>query len=145
MWSFKGLSKTTWYSENLSTLYSFIQGFPGGSDGKESACNVGGQSLMSGLGRFPANHSSILAWRIPWTKVPGVLHLLSAWSVLRAVPPYGKDYSCVHSYSHSFHLLIYLVRSISKDKWNNRNLVQIRTQIQCWSREFIYFFRHGYS
>ena len=28
-------------------------GFPGGSDGKESACNAGDQSLIPGLGRFP--------------------------------------------------------------------------------------------
>ena len=27
--------------------------FPGGSDGKESACNAGDPSLISGLGRFP--------------------------------------------------------------------------------------------
>ena len=26
-------------------------GFPGGSDSEESACNVGGPGLMSGLGR----------------------------------------------------------------------------------------------
>ena len=30
-----------------------IQGFPGGSDSKESACSVGGQGLISGLGRSP--------------------------------------------------------------------------------------------
>ena len=28
-------------------------GFPGGSAGKESACNVGDLGLISGLGRFP--------------------------------------------------------------------------------------------
>ena len=28
-------------------------GFPGGSDGKESACNVGDQGLIPGLGRSP--------------------------------------------------------------------------------------------
>ena len=28
-------------------------GFPGGSAGKESACNVGDLALISGLGRFP--------------------------------------------------------------------------------------------
>ena len=27
--------------------------FPGGSDGKESACNAGDQGLISGLGRSP--------------------------------------------------------------------------------------------
>ena len=29
-------------------------GFPGGSDGKESACNVGDLGLIPGLGRSPA-------------------------------------------------------------------------------------------
>ena len=85
--------------------------FPGGSAGKESACNAGDLGSIPGLGRFPgegigyplqysqaslvaqlvknlpamreiwvrslgwedplekgkATHSSILAWRIPWT------------------------------------------------------------------------------
>ena len=46
--------------------------FPGGSAGKESACNAGDLGLIPGLGRSAlekgtATHSSILAWRIPWT------------------------------------------------------------------------------
>ena len=49
-------------------------GFPGGSDGKESACNVGDLSSMLGLGRSPGEgndyHSSILARRIPWLEEP---------------------------------------------------------------------------
>ena len=44
-------------------------GFPGGSGGKESACNAGDLGLIPGLGRSReegmATHSSILAWRIP--------------------------------------------------------------------------------
>ena len=44
-------------------------GFPGDSDSKKSACNVGDLSLIPGLGRSPAEgngyHFSILAWRIP--------------------------------------------------------------------------------
>ena len=46
-------------------------GFPGGSDGKESACNAGDLGLIPGLGwedpleEGMATHSSILAWRIP--------------------------------------------------------------------------------
>ena len=47
------------------------QGFPDGSDGKESASNAGDPGSIPGLGRSPgeemATHSSILAWRIPWT------------------------------------------------------------------------------
>ena len=43
--------------------------FPGGSDGKEFACNIGDMGSITGLGRSPgeymATHSSILAWRIP--------------------------------------------------------------------------------
>ena len=52
-------------------------GFPGGSDGKESACNLGDPSLIPGSGRSDplekgmATHSSILSWRIPWTEEPG--------------------------------------------------------------------------
>ena len=42
-----------------------------GSAGKESTCNAGDLGLIPGLGRSPekgkATHSSILAWRIPWT------------------------------------------------------------------------------
>ena len=45
--------------------------FLGGSDGKESACIVGDLDSISGLERSPgegmATHSSILAWRMPWT------------------------------------------------------------------------------
>ena len=95
--------------------FKSFMGFPGGSAGKESACNVGDLDLIPGLGRSPgegigyplqyswaslvaqlvknppamwdtwvqslgwedplekemATHSSILAWRIPWTEEPG--------------------------------------------------------------------------
>ena len=37
-------------------------GFPGGSDGKESACNAGDLDLIPGLGRFP--------WRRAWRPNP---------------------------------------------------------------------------
>ena len=44
-------------------------GFPSGSDGKESTCNVGDLGSIPGLGRYPgggmATHSRILAWRGP--------------------------------------------------------------------------------
>ena len=55
-------------------------GFLGGSHDKESACNAGDikdVALIPGSGRSPgggpATHSSILAWRIPWTEEPGGL------------------------------------------------------------------------
>ena len=50
-------------------------GFPGGSVGKESACNTGDPSLKPRSGGSPgeemATHFSILAWEIPWTEEPG--------------------------------------------------------------------------
>ena len=50
-------------------------GLPDGSDGKESACSAGDPDSVPGLGRSPregnGNHSSTLAWRIPWTEEPG--------------------------------------------------------------------------
>ena len=55
-----------WRRDRLST--PVFLGLPGGSAGKESACNVGDLDSIPGLGRFPpertATHSSILAWRI---------------------------------------------------------------------------------
>ena len=39
------------------------QGFPSGSDGKESACNVGNLGSISGLGRSPeGGHGSSLQY-----------------------------------------------------------------------------------
>ena len=52
-------------------------GFPGGSDGEESAGNTGNLGSIPGLERPPekgmATHSGILAWRIPWVEEPGGL------------------------------------------------------------------------
>ena len=52
-------------SQNIQTF----QGFPSGSDLKESACNVGDVGMIHGSGRSlekgMATASSILAWRIP--------------------------------------------------------------------------------
>ena len=49
----------------------FYHDFPGSSAGKESACNAGDWVWSLGWGnpleKGKATHSSILAWRIPWT------------------------------------------------------------------------------
>ena len=42
-------------SSSRHNIYSFIQqGFPGGSDGRESACNAGDSGSIPRLGRSPA-------------------------------------------------------------------------------------------
>ena len=59
-------------------------GFPGGSVGKESAVQemqetwVQSLSQENPLEEGMATHTSILAWRIPWTEEPGGLY--SPWS-----------------------------------------------------------------
>ena len=57
------------------------QGFPGGSDCKESACNVGDLGWEDPLEEGMATHSSILAWRIPWTEKPGGLQSMESQRV----------------------------------------------------------------
>ena len=52
-----------------------------GSDSKKSACNAGGPGFDPWVRKIPlekgmATHSSILAWRIPWTEEPGRLQSL---------------------------------------------------------------------
>ena len=58
-------------------------GFPGGSVGKESACNAGDTGdtgLTPGSGRPPGegqdNPLQHSFWRIPWTEKPGGLQSL---------------------------------------------------------------------
>ena len=59
-------------------------GFPGGSDGKESTCMRKTQVQSLGqedpLEKGMTTHSSILAWRIPWTEEPVGLQSVSSQS-----------------------------------------------------------------
>ena len=59
---------------------SYKEGFSGGSDGKESAYSAGDLGSIPGSGRplekEMTTHSSIPAWRIPWTEDPGRLQFM---------------------------------------------------------------------
>ena len=75
------------YDKNNVSVKIFIisMGFPVGSNGKESACNAR-DSLNSYVGKIPleegmATHSSILAWRIPWTEELGRLQSMGSQRV----------------------------------------------------------------
>ena len=57
--------------------------FPAGLDGKESACNAGDLGREDPLEKGMAAHSSILAWKIPWTEEPGRLKALGLQSQTR--------------------------------------------------------------
>ena len=67
----QGVSKNG--NEKIGTeSYFLFYIFAGGSDSKASACNAGDPGSISGLenslDKEMATHSSILAWRIPWTE-----------------------------------------------------------------------------
>ena len=76
--------KTQDYSYQKELL-NFTLGFPGGSEVKVSACNAGDRVQSLGredsLEKEMATHSSILAWRIPWTQEPGGLQSMGSQRV----------------------------------------------------------------
>ena len=63
------------WRHQLLAVWVSLQGSPGGSEVKPSACNA-----VRSLGREDpleegmATRSSILAWTIPWTEEPGRLY-----------------------------------------------------------------------
>ena len=71
----QGVGKIPWRRDRLPT--PMFLGFHCDSAGKESACNAGDLGSIPGSGRCPGEgnttHSSILAWRIPWTEKLGGL------------------------------------------------------------------------
>ena len=87
-------------SLNICMCYIYYSGFPGGTSGKESICQcrrhkeaqvwslVWEDPLEEGI----ATHSSILAWRIPWTEEPGGLQSKG----LQRVKHNWSDSACAH-------------------------------------------------
>ena len=65
------------FLSQICPRFPSLMGFPGGSDGKESAYNAGDPGLIPGsedlLEKEMATHSSTRAWRIPWTEKPSGL------------------------------------------------------------------------
>ena len=62
-------------------------GFPGGASGQEPTCQCRRQKRVLSVGwedpleEVMATHSSILAWKIPWTKEPGGLESIGSQRV----------------------------------------------------------------
>ena len=85
----------------VSIIYIYIyihNGFPRGSDGKESSAMR--ETWVQTLGRTDplekgmATHSSILAWRIPRTKKPGKLRSMGSQGL-------GHDLVTFTSHTHT--------------------------------------------
>ena len=97
-----GHEKMGWHRWSESVL--ILGGFPGGTSGKErtpvSAGDIRDASSILGSGGSPGgghgNHSSILAWRIPWTEEPGRLQSMGSQRT-------GHDWSnLAHMYKVAF-------------------------------------------
>ena len=62
-----------------------MMGFPGGSDGKESTCNVGDLGSIPGLGRSPGgrngNPLQYSSGESPWTEELGELQSMGLQTV----------------------------------------------------------------
>ena len=127
-------------------------GFPGGSDGKESACSSGDLGFISESKRSPGKgdgtHSRILAWRIPQTEGFGGLQAMGSqgvghkWATNTFTLP-CKVVSCTHiafsnwiviiilSNPHNKSLrykLLFLLNRRDSKKWRN---VHKATRPQC--------------
>ena len=85
-----GTSLVVWWirlhaSNSGDPIWSLVRGFPGGSDRKESACCSGVPGSIPGtedaLKKEMANHSTILAWKIPWMEEPGRLQSIGSQRV----------------------------------------------------------------
>ena len=92
------LAKLLWLSVHN------IMGFPGGSLAKNTPVNAGDLGSIAGLGRslgegnvlemFQATHSSILAWKIPWTGKPGELQSMESQ---RVGHDWVTDHACMQA------------------------------------------------
>ena len=62
---------------------SRAQGFPGGSDTKESACNAGDMSLIPGLGRSPGEGNG---YPLQYSCLENCMDRGAWWATVRLVP-----------------------------------------------------------
>ena len=69
-------------SDSDSHTQKYMSGLPWWLSGKESTCNAGVPGSVLESERFPGerngNHSSILAWEIPWTEESGGLQSMGS-------------------------------------------------------------------
>ena len=101
-----------------------LLGFPGGSDGKESPCNVGDMDSIPGLGRSPekgmATYSSILAWAIPQTEKPGSLQSVGSQRV-------GHDWVTKKQKNGAFYVRMAELNSCNNTIWTMKSKISIFT------------------
>ena len=88
----------TWNKQGIEGQVYVSLGFPSGEESDCRAGDAGDVSLIPGSGRSPGgghgNHSSIRAWRIPWTEEAGGLQSTGSHRV-------GHDWACARAHTHA--------------------------------------------
>ena len=108
--TFSSQGKTCNYSnfQIQNTVLLTTGGFLGGSDGKESTSNEEDPGWSLGwedpLEKEMVTHSSILAWRIPWTEEPGRLQSMGLQRV-------GHDWATNIHINYCQHATPYILRA----------------------------------
>ena len=126
-------------------LGSVCWGFPGGSNGKESARSA--RDPVQSLGREDplengkVTHSSILAWRIPWIEEPGGLQSMGSQRIRHDWMTGAHMNICWHPNNlifFTFHRTVYsIVFFIPITKINNSDNSCIITQCLYYRRKLI--------
>ena len=97
------LSHTTWGDAQTVNTH--------GSDSKELACNTGDLGWILGqenpLEKGMGTHSSVLAWKIPWTEEPGGLQSMGSQRV--------RHGWVTNTHAHTRPALLYLMTYLAKN------------------------------
>ena len=140
----------TWSVDILSPL----RGFPGGSDGKASACNAGDPGSIPGSGRSPGegngNPLHTLTWKIPWMEEPGGLQSMRSqrvghdWATSLSLYPLRTEFDSKTSwyiwkrhrayYGHIFGKVNGCAYHI---RWNH--IAFLKTLNCVWSTKLVFF------
>ena len=131
-WGHKELDMT----ERLNWLI-LLQGFPCGSDGKASAYNARdpGRSLgqEDSLEKEMATHSSILAWKIPWSEEPSRLQSMGLQRV-------------GHNWATSLHFLyFYKTKRAFHLRLPVKSLPHIEYILSTFWKEIVYIWERRHS
>ena len=139
----------------LLRFLHFFEGFPGGASGKESACQyrrhetwVQSPGQEDPLKEGMPIHSSILAWRVPWTEGPGG-YRSQGHNISQRVGL--KRLDTVHFFT-KWHFLLYILKriintTILKETHSSIIPKQVFTKIfnKLWLRQLFHSLYPWYS
>ena len=121
------------YLTSYNYLGLDVFGFPGGSDGKEFACNAGDPGLIPRLGRSlkkgKATHSNILAWRISMDRRAwrAIVHgVTKSWTMTKQ--PTYTDRHLYHSIDDSTHfddVIVDVMNTVYKFQYTMAKISQV--------------------